>query len=337
MKKFKLITLLLLGVILLFSCGKPNDPETITAPDISGGYKIVKKYQTSAYAQDVFKKDNLLYMAQGEGGLEIIDITNPEDPQTISVTSEGARGYSSKVAMMDSAVYLAAGSFGVTTVDVSDPTAPTIPGSNSSEKPARGLHIMGDYMFVAVSEQGVKISDISVPLYPDPRGPIPTPGFAYGLTTSSDSAFMFVACGEMGMYIFDISDFNFGYPIYHQVAWCNTPGKAEAITILEEESIAFMACGTSGLQIIDYADTNNVHIVGSLDQGGYAKDLLLRDNLIYMSVELAGLQIIDVTDFTNPKLIGIVDTEFALGLDMDDEFIYVADEDEGLIIISRPL
>ncbi len=52
---------------------------------------------------------------------------------------------------------------------------------------------------------------------------------------------------------------------------------------------------------------------------------------------MGGLQIIDVSDFTNPKLIGVVDTEFALGLDMDDEFIYVADEDEGLIIISIPL
>ena len=60
-------------------------------------------------------------MAQGEGGLEIIDITNPEEPQTVSVTSEGVRGYSSKVALLDSVVYLAAGSFGVTMLNAIDP------------------------------------------------------------------------------------------------------------------------------------------------------------------------------------------------------------------------
>lgn len=337
MKNLKLFVLLLLGINLFFSCGKPTTPETVPIPDISGGYKIVTKYATSGYAQDVMKNENLLYMAQGEGGLEIIDITNPEDPQTVSVTSDGARGYSAKVAIKDSAVYLAAGSFGVTTINASDPTAPEIPGSNSSEKPAKSLYIMGDYLFVAVSEQGVKISNISVPIYPDSKGQVTTPGFAYGLTISSDSAFMFVACGEMGMYIFDISVFDQGYPIYHEVAWCDTPGKAESIAILEEESIAFMACGTSGLQIINYADTNNVHIVGSLDIGGYAKDLIYKDQIIYQTAEMGGLQIIDVSDFTNPTLIGVVDTEFALGLDMDDNFIYVADEDEGLIIISIPL
>lgn len=337
MEKFKLFVLLLLSINLFFSCGKPTTPETVPIPDISGGYKIVNKFITAGYSQDVVKKDNLLYMAQGEGGLQIIDITNPEDPQTVSITSEGARGYSAKVAIKDSAVYLAAGSFGVTTINASDPTAPEIPGSNSTEKPAKGLYIMGDYLFVAVSEQGVKISDISVPIYPDSKGQVETSGFAYGLTISSDSAFMFVACGEMGMYIIDISVFDQGYPIDHEVAWCDTPGKAEAVTILEEESIAFMACGTSGLQIINYADTNNVHIVGSLDIGGYAKDLIYKNQLIYQTVEMGGLQIIDVSDVTNPELIGVVDTEFALGLDMDDEFIYVADEDEGLIIISIPL
>ncbi len=337
MRKIKLFILLLIGISFMLSCGKPNDAESVPIPDISGGYTIVKKFITAGYSQDVLKKDNLLYMAQGEGGLQIIDITNPEDPQTVSITSDGARGYSAKVAIKDTAVYLAAGSFGVTTINASDPTAPEIPGSNSSEKPAKSLYIMGDYLFVAVSEQGVKISDISVPIYPDPKGQVKTSGFAYGLTISSDSAFMFVACGEMGMYIFDISVFEQGYPIYHEVGWCDTPGKAEAITILEEESIAFMACGTSGLQIINYADTNNIHIVGSLDIGGYAKDLMYKDQRIYQTAEMGGLQIIDVSDFTNPKLIGVVDTEFALGLDMDDEFIYVADEDEGLIIISIPL
>lgn len=335
MRKYKLFILLLIGINLLFSCGKPTTPETVPVPDFSGGYTIVKKFQTAGYSQDVAKKDNLLYMAQGEGGLQIIDITNPENPQTVSVTSDGARGYSIKVALKDSAVYLAAGSFGVTTINASDPFAPEIPGSNSTEKPAKGLHIMGDYLFVAVSEQGVKYSNISVPIYPDPGAQIPTSGFAYGLTTSSDSAYMYVACGEMGLYIIDISDFEQGW--HHEVAWCDTPGKAEAITILEEESIAFMACSTSGLQIIDYADTTNVHIVGSLDEGGYAKDLVYRDNLIFMTVELGGLQIIDVTDVTNPKLVGEIDTEFALGLDVDDDYIYLADEDEGLIIIARPL
>ncbi len=336
MKKFELFVLLFIGLNLLWSCGKPTTPETVVPPDISGGYKIVNKYVTSGYAQDVLKKDNLLYVAQGEGGLEIVDVAEIENPETVSIATDGVRGYSTKVAMYDTVVYLAAGSFGVTVIDVANPSEPIVTAANTSMKPAKNMHIMGIYLFTAVSELGVKIADISYPTVPNPKGDISTSGYAQGMTTTSDSALLLVACGEMGLSVYDISDFQEGYGIYPRIGWCDTPGKAENIIIKEDESIAFMACGTAGLQIIDYADTNNVHIIGSFDGGGYAKDLLYRNQKIYQTVELGGLQIIDVSDYSNPTIIGVVDTEFSLGLEMDEDYIYVADEIEGLIIISIP-
>lgn len=195
---------------------------------------------------------------------------------------------------------------------------------------------MGNYLFTAISEQGVGIADISFPTEPDIRGQFPTTGYAYGLTTSSDSNYLFVAGGEMGLSIYNISDFQEGYGIYPRVGWCDTPGDAEAIVINESESVAYMACGTAGLQIINYADTSNIFIAGSYDSAGYAKDLLLSGHLVYLSAELGGLQIIDVSDYTAPKLLGAIQTKFALGLDMDSNYIYVADEDEGILVISIP-
>jgi len=58
MEKIKLFVLLLVSVNLIIGCGKPNDAETVVPPDVSGGYKIVTKYATSGYAQDVLKKDD---------------------------------------------------------------------------------------------------------------------------------------------------------------------------------------------------------------------------------------------------------------------------------------
>jgi hypothetical protein len=324
------------GLLLLIGCGKPTNPESLIPDDISGGYKIVKIFPTPGYAQDVLKKDSLLYIAQGEGGLLIVSVTNPENPQTVSQTTEDVRGYSSKIAMKDSAVYLAAATFGVTVINAADPDTPFVTVSNLGMKPARSFHIMGNYMFTAVSEQGVNIADISYPTEPDIRGGISTTGYAYGLTTSADSNYLFAACGEMGFSIYDISDFQEGYGVYPQTGWCDTPGDAEAIIIDDEKAIAFMACGTGGLQIIDYYDTSNIFIAGSYDSIGYAKDLLYREPLIYMTTETYGLQIINVSDITKPYLVGIVKTAYALGLDMDDNYIYLADEIEGLIIISIP-
>ena len=338
MKKYQLFVMLL-GLVFLMSCGKPTDPESLNPlkpEDNTGGYTIVNRFQTSGYAQDVVKKDNLLYIAQGEGGLMIVNVDDPENPQTVSNTSEGVRGYSNKITMKDSVVYLAAGSFGVTVLNVIDPNAPVVTASNTSMKPARNFHIMGNYLFTAISEQGVNISEISYPLDPDPRGTTTTSGYARGLTTTADSNYLIVACGEMGLSMFDISDFQQGFGIYPRVGWCDTPGYTEAVTILDDVSIAFMACGTAGLQIVDYSDTTNIYIVGSFDNGGYAKDLMYDDELIYMTTELNGLQIIDVSEVAQPKLIGSIETEYALGLDIDENYVYVTDEVEGLIVISKP-
>jgi hypothetical protein len=336
MNKYRWPIWLISGLILLAACGKPTNPESLIPDDISGGYKIVKVFPTPGYAQDVLKKDSLLYIAQGEGGLLIVSVDDPVNPHIVSQTTDGVRGYSSKLAMKDSVIYLAAGTFGVSVVNAANPASPFVTVSNLGMKPARDFLILGNYMFTAVSEQGVNIAEISYPTQPDIRGGLTTTGYAYGLTCSADSNYLFAACGEMGMSIYDISNFQEGFGIYPQVGWCDAPGDAESIWILDDRKIAFLACGTGGLQIMDYSDTSNIFIAGSYDSIGYAKELIYSNNLIYITMETYGLQVIDVTDISKPKLIGMVRTSYALGLCKDDKYIYVADETDGLIIISIP-
>lgn len=335
MKMSRLFFVLIPVLMLLMSCGKPTTPESLN-PVGDGGYKIVSQFATSGYAQDVVVKDDYAYIAQGEGGLMIVNIADANNPQAVSTTSEGVRGYSAKIAMKDSVIYLGAGSFGVTVLNVADKERPQVTASNLSMKPARSLHVMGDYLFTAISEQGVKISKISYPTQPDIRGGMSTSGYAQGVATTIDSNYLFVVCGEMGLSIFNIRDFQEGFGNYPLTGWGDTPGYAEAVTILDSESLAFMACGTSGLQIVDFSDSTDIHVVGSYDGIGYAKELVYSNQKIFMTAEKGGLQIIDVADPVNPVLLGLVITEYALGIDTDDEYIYVADDLDGLIIVSIP-
>jgi hypothetical protein len=340
LKKRLFYLAILMGVSMLFGCGKPNDAEEIPEipdEDKTGGYFIVKKFPTSGYAQDLIKKDNLLYLAQGEGGMMIINVANPENPQMVSIQVDSVRGYSSKIIVKDTVAYLAAGTFGINVINVVNPLDPFVTVQNLNIKPASNFHIMGNYLFTAISEQGVKIADISYPEVPDIRDGINSIGYASALVTTSDSAKMLIASGEMGLSIYDISVFQNGYGEYPLLGWCDTPGYAEDIIIAEDQFLAFLACGTAGLQIINYSDSTNLHIVGSYDAAGYAKELKLYDNKVFMTTELSGLLILDVSDVTKPAFIGEIETEFALALEVDDPFIYVADEDEGLIIISFPV
>lgn len=339
MKKNHIIYMLLLGVIIT-SCRKPTDPESLTNPAGTGGYKIVKKYQTPGFAQDVIKKDNLLYIAQGEAGLLILDITDIQNPTIIASDVNNARGYSKKISMKDSMVYLAAGSYGVTSINVSNPAEPVALSYNNDMKPAKNTFVFGDYLFVSVSEDGGLISKFDEILVPNTRGKLKLSGYIQDIVVASDSNYAFAACGEVGLSMCNIKGFidEQGYGNYYRTAWCDVPGYTESVVLNEQKSLVYTACGTAGFHIIDYSDTTNMHIAGSLDEGGYAKEIYYDEanEIVYLTAELAGLQIIDVKDATNPKLIGEIETEFALGVTIDDEYVYVADEDEGIIIISKP-
>jgi len=326
--------LLITSITLLLSCGTPNDPESIIGGD--GGYKIVSKYATSGFAQDILSRDSLVYISQGQGGLIILNVANAKEPKFVSELTYGLRGYSYKLAKKDSVIYLATGVFGVSIVNVADPVQPLITPEIRAIAPAKNFHIMGDYLFTAVSEEGVNITKISDPTYPDFRQTFFVPGFAQAVCTSADSNFLFIASGEVGFTIFDISDFQDGYNIYPLVGWLDTPGFAEDVTIHPDLPVAFLACGTGGLVIVDYADTANMKIIGSYASGGYAKEVVYSENKVYLTTELRGLQIFNVTNLSSPVRISTVETEYAMAVALNDKYVYVADEVEGLIIISMP-
>ncbi|MCW8805772.1 MAG: hypothetical protein OQK56_04875, partial [Ignavibacteriaceae bacterium] len=326
MHKFKNI-IIVLSLALLVRCGTPNDPESILGGD--GGYKIVSKYATSGYAQDIVLRDSLAYISQGQGGLIILNVLNPNEPKFISEVTYGLRGYSYKLAKKDSIIYLAAGGFGVSIVNVSNPLNPVITPEIRAIAPAKNFHIMGNYLFTAVSEEGINITKISNPAYPDIRQTFFVPGYAQAVCTSVDSNFLFIASGEVGFTIFNISDFQDGYNDYPLVGWLDTPGFAEDVTIHPDLPVAFLACGTGGLVIVDYSDTANVTIVGSYAAGGYAKEVVYKENKVYLTTELRGLQIFDVTNLYSPARIGTVETKFAMAVALDNKYVYVADEQEG--------
>ena len=333
MKKFYLSTLLLITIFLM-SCGTPNDPESIIGGD--GGYKIVSKFATSGYAQDIVIKDTIAFICQGQAGLLTLSISSPDQPKYISELTYGLRGYAYKIAKKDSIIYLAAGTFGVSIVNVKNPLKPLIIPENRAISPAKNFHIMGNFLFTAVSEEGVNISKLVDPAHPAIRQTFFVPGFGQAVCTSADSNYLFIASGEVGITIFDISDFQDGYNIYPLVDIVDTPGFAEDVIIHPNLPVVFVACGTGGLVIADYSDTSNVKIVSNYNTGGYAKEVFYQNNKVYVTTELRGLQIIDVSNINSPVRIGTVQTSYALGVTADDKHIYVTDEDEGLIIVSIP-
>jgi len=329
-----LYTVLVIGLTFLVSCGTPNDPESIIGGD--GGYKIVSKFTTSGNAEDVLIKDTVAYVTQGEGGLMIINIANKINPGTLSNFNYFLRGYSNKIVLKDTLVFISAGAWGLSVVDISDPLNPAGIETNQPVKPAKGMDVTNNFLISAVGEEGFQVSKIVDVNHIDPRGKTSSVGFAQGVSVSHDSIHLLVACGEMGFAIHDISYLEEGYGNYALINWTDTPGYAEDVVSHPTLPYAFMACGTGGFFIVDYSDSANVKVIGGYSTGGYAKEVVYKENKVYVTTGLRGLQIFDVSNITSPVRIGTVQTKLAKGLAIDDKYVYVADEHEGLVIISIP-
>lgn len=323
----KKITTIVVAILFLNSCGTPNDPENYT-----GGYKIEKKVILDGYANDVLVDGNYCYVAQGESGLAILDVTNPKNPTIVSSFSEGVRGYSAKVAKKENTVYLAAGGFGITVIDVETPSEPSILSSNLAVKPSKNFYVMDDYLITAISELGFNMSNIENSSHPDIRGTNSTDGYARGVFANADKSRLFVATGEKGLSIFDISVIDDGYGIYPLLNSIDLPGYAESVALDESKKIAYIASGNAGLQVIDYSDETNLKIIGNYVCPS-AKELVFENNKVY--IVAGGLHIIDVSQPSNPKALGIIDTEHPLGITVTANYIYVADKEEGLIIVGK--
>jgi hypothetical protein len=319
---------------LLVSCGTPNEPESIIGGD--GGYKIVSKFSTSGNAQDVLVKDTVAYVTQGEGGLMIINIANKNNPTELSNFNQYLLGYSNKIASKDSLIFVSAGAWGLSIVDVSNPLYPVGIARNVTVKPAKGMDVMDDFVITAIGEEGFQIAKIVDINQLEPRGKTYAPGFTQAVFVTSNRNYLLVACGEMGFSIFNISELQTGWGTYPMVGWVDSPGYAEDVVSHPTLPYAFMACGTGGFFVIDYSDSANVKVVGSYSTGGYAKEVEYKDNKAYVTTGLRGLQIFDVSNLYSPVRIGTVQTKLAKGLTVDDKYVYVADEQEGLVIISIP-
>ncbi|MGA9116165.1 MAG: hypothetical protein WB626_05265 [Bacteroidota bacterium] len=315
-------------------CLEPEVPP-LSPPLPTGGYSVVGRVRTPGAAQDVVVRDTLAFVAQGEGGLAVLTVADPRRPALMTVLQEGVRGYATKIAIKDSAVYVGSGTFGIQVVDVANPREPYTTVENLGIRPARSLLVFGNFLFASASELGVRICEVGFPTQPDLRGGMRPPGYARGMAFTPDSSRLLVACGELGLAVFDISEMQDGWGNYRQLAWLDLPGYAEDVAVAGTEPFALLACGTAGLQVVRFSDSSGIVPVSFLETGGYAKEIAWRDGTVFMSAETRGLQIISVGDPSAPRLAGVVETEYALGLTLEGERIFLADESEGLLVIAR--
>jgi hypothetical protein len=174
-------------------------PQTALLP---GSIELLGTCDTPDRARDLAVISNRVYMADWNGGLRVIDITNPSLPTELgsvpingSALGVAARGGYAYVGGWDSTLLYV--------VDIADAVHPTIAASCPLNGRPNTLALQGNYAYVVDWGYGLTVVDISDTLNPNPIGRLPTGTFVQKLAVQDNHLFL---AQQGSLQIIDISD-----------------------------------------------------------------------------------------------------------------------------------
>jgi hypothetical protein len=308
------------GTCLLLWCGRPEPHEQAT-------YTILSTCQLPGYAEDIALSGNYAYIANGQAGLQIIDISDPESTALIGeyITGKSAQG----VAIRDSLAFIATASGnGLVVVNIENPAACSLLGADPGYTEYRVFALPDTfYVYIAALDFFI-IENCSIPQYPYYDERVSTPGDARGIFVYNSLAF--VACEQMGLYIYYTARPD---SAVYLVGSIDTPSNAQNVYVSGD--LAYVADGRGGLIIIDISDPAAPFITGIYNTPEYANNVHVVNDLAYVADGDGGIQVVDVSDPADPVLYGMIETSYASDVVVRDSLVYIADRDLGLIIATE--
>lgn len=277
--------------------------------------------------EGVFVRDNLAYLAEGHGGLRIIDYSDPANPHEI--------GWCDNVGLMEDIwvdgdhAYVADGN-GLLIYDISDPAQPdTVAHIIIEQLQTRwveGVAVEDDILYAATHFK-LAIVDVSDPDRPSPLGEVEC-------TLLKD-----LAIRDGIAYMADNQFF--------RIIDCQTPREPVQIAQVQmlgggawdvalRDTLALVSDRAYGLHVISIADPENPEIVGTLefdrcqglDDDGY---------FTYLGLVWDGIAAIDISDPENPEIVEYFDTPGGvLNVKSDGEIVVAADYNCGTSYFPRP-
>ncbi len=331
-----MVTLVATAAVLVFAAGCAQKGSPVEPDDGTGGYRIVGTLAIAGYAEDVEVSGTLCLLAASQGGLVLVDVSDPANPEHLSTAETSYPAMGCAYVASDSLAFAAIGAQGIYVYDVSDLENP-VWQSNGQGIFTRDVVTRevtpGDYHEVLTADgYGLKAQECywyeSLETWyfrqaSDEGGS----GVARGICLHGNLALL--AIEELGLSIYDVTDVR--NVLY--LGGVDTPGEARAVAAAGD--YAYVADWRKGLQVVGIADPDSLKIVASADMDGLADGICYYDGKVYVAAHTGGLLVFDVSDPTNPRAAGSLETPFANDVFVTDSYVYVADRDWGLVVAEE--
>jgi hypothetical protein len=305
---------------------------TCQRPEVSDGqFTIIGTCELPGYAQDLDIQGQYAYVANSQAGLQIVNITDPASPYRAG-GYEDTQESAIAVAVRDSFAYIGLSSgAGLLILDIRNPSAPDSEWYVGEDGGYTEYDICAppDTYYVYIAAHDFFIVENCSTQFPYYEQRIGTPGTARGIFVGESYAYL--ACEQMGLNIYFAARPDTGEPVL--VGSADTPSNARDVFVVDEH--AYVADGRAGLVVMDVAEPENPQIMNTYDTPEYANDVFVSGTYAYVADGAGGVQIFDISIPEEPVLYAQVETAYANAIYVENDLIYVADRDMGLVIIEE--
>jgi hypothetical protein len=135
-------------------------------------------------------RDGLLYIADYEAGVVVVDATAPGQPHVIGHYTPTGTQLLVDLALVGSYLYVARDNGGLLILDVSDPTRPTPAALVPLTSPALAVAVVDTRAYVLESRCGLRLFDVSEPTAPVSSGFHGTTGLPWRLAASRAAVYL---------------------------------------------------------------------------------------------------------------------------------------------------
>jgi hypothetical protein len=334
---------------------------------LTRGPRLLGTYDTRGRSRQVVTRGDYAFLANGSGGLHIVDVSDPRQPQRAGVWYP--HGKTAALAKYGSYVYLAAGGSGVSIVQVTPPTTPRLVASMPLPGNASDIVIIPPYAYVGTTQGRLYILDLTTPLRPRLLSQIEAGGHVVDMAVVDGVAYL--ACLKQGVITVDVHDPQHprllqrwptgeaatGIAVHEQHAYV-AAGNLEVLDMRRPEAPALVAIrrvsgtfgvavlppyvllpsGTDGVQVVPLQGSTAVSQTRTMH---YAARLALTAHQALVADTRGGLRILDMAQPDQPRLLATLeDIGTIVDVVVDGTFAYLADDSRGsgvvVVDISLP-
>jgi hypothetical protein len=310
------------GALLIFDRNTPTTP--------------VARIPLTDYIQHIAIADDLAYVALGNSGVHILDISTPTVPKERGrITLQGS---TSSVHVQGDYAYVTTTGFagGLRVVDISNSDAPQLLGSISTmelgSSAAVDVDSTSQVAYVATGRgRSLQVINVSDPMSPTIIGAFMADTPIHDVQLDGTGAYL--AADSDGLLVLDVST-----PTAPQrIGQTTLPGKARAVWITQD--VVAVAADDNGFSIVGISTPSHPKIVGSYDVIGETAMVLQQPNTerFWVAANSGGMQVFDLSEPLTPTLeshyttlYGAVDVVVA----DDHKRAYVAAGNAGMAIVT---